>query len=232
MLLRLRLLAALPVALWLGFSAGCNSDPRPEKTGGMPGVIPDYPTAMSGTENFDGDKIGVEITLGVPSDYRPGKESVHGGASGSHSGGHRSGGRHSGGGMGAAGGYAGSAGGGEGPALEGTSGNDSPRPLMGSTLPPAQLKLHLWNRSTTEAVACEVVDFNSTLGNFAVFPSSYKIEAGQAVSSETMTSRLGVEGSEIPVTVALRVHGQVERKVILLHTVPLPDKPADIPSAK
>ena len=122
------------------------------------------------------------------------------------------------------GGYPGLEGSGEGSG--GNSGDNSPRPVVtGSTLPPAQLKLHLRNMSATDAVTCEVVDFNSSLGNFAVYPSSYQIEAAQSVSSEIMTSRLGVEGSDIPVTVALRVHGQVEKKVITLHLLPVADKP-------
>jgi hypothetical protein len=92
--------------------------------------------------------------------------------------------------------------------------------------------LHLQNNSATEAVSCEVEDFNSTLGNFAVFPSTYQLGAGQSATSETMTSRLGVESSEIPVTVALRIQGKVEKKVITLHQIPPVGKPADPAPAK
>ncbi|MEO6992634.1 MAG: hypothetical protein ABI273_03295, partial [Lacunisphaera sp.] len=154
---------------------------------------------------------------------------------GQHSGGHHGGGRHGGGmggggGMGSEGGYPGVDGSGE----SGHQGDDdAPRPVVtGSTLPPAQLKLHLKNTSATEAVSCEVEDFNSALGNFAVFPSTYQLAAGQSAISETMTSRLGVEGTEIPVTVALSIQGKVEKKVITLRLIPSPTKPANSEPAK
>ena len=95
---------------------------------------------------------------------------------------------------------------------------------MGSNLPAAQLKLYLQNTSTTEAVACEVVDFNSALGNFAVFPSQYQLAAGQSAVSEMMTSRLGVDSDEIAVTVALRFGDHVEKKIVILHLLPPPGK--------
>ena len=219
----LRLPASISIGLCLALVAGCSSDTeRPAK---MPAVIPEYPTVMSGTGNFADGKVVVEVTLGLPTDFRPGKEGGKSGGSGadggSHSG-HHGGGRHSGGTGGS--GYPGGSDG------AGASGDDSSRPaLMGSTLPPAQLKLHLRNTSSADAVACEVVDFNSSLGNFAVFPSRYQIEAGQSATSEMMTSRLGVEGSDIPVTVALRIHDQVERQVIALHLLPVSDQPAPTP---
>ena len=122
---------------------------------------------------------------------------------------------------------------GDGPRDASTGDDDHPRAaVMGSTLPPAQLKLHLRNTSASDAVACEVVDFSSTLGNFAVFPSTYKLEAGQSAVSETMTSRLGVEGSEIPMTVAVRTNGQVEKKVIMVRLLPGVEKPGDAQAAK
>lgn len=104
--------------------------------------------------------------------------------------------------------------------------------MRGSTLPPAQLKLHLKNNSATDAVSCEVADFNSALGNFAVFPSTYQLAAGQSAISETMTSRLGVESTEIPVTVALRIQGKVEKKVITLHQIQPLAEPAGPEPAK
>jgi hypothetical protein len=194
----------------------------------MPGIVPDYPTVMSGTENFSDGKIAVEVTLGMPGDFKPGKD-----------GSKREGGSHSGrrghgmrAGMTAGGAYQGGTDGmGDGPRDASAGDDDRPRAtVMGSTLPPAQLKLHLRNTSTSDAVACEVVDFSSTLGNFAVFPSTYKLEAGQSAVSETMTSRLGVEGSEIPMTVAVRTNGQVEKKVILVRLLPGAEKPGDVPA--
>lgn len=117
------------------------------------------------------------------------------------------------------GGYGGEMGG-DGPPA-GESDDDTPRPRMvGSTLPPAQLKIHFKNTTSGESISCEVADFSSSLGNFAVYPSNYKLEAGQSANSETMTSRLGVEGSAIPITVGIRVgNGEVERKVVTLRLI-------------
>jgi len=205
--------------LCLGITAGCSSDSRPEREG--PVSVPDYPTAMSGTENFADGKIAVEVTLGMPTDFHPGKG---GGArgSGSGGGGHRRGGGHRGGG-----GYGGETAGGN----ESEDGTPRPR-MLGSTLPPAQLKIHLKNTTGGETLSCEVTDFSSSLGNFAVFPSVYQLDAGKSAASETMTSRLGVEGSAIPVTVGVRVkNGEVERKVITLHVLAGAEKPAE-PASK
>ncbi len=232
--LRLGLVVSSSFAMCLAFVAGCSSDSHPGRPENAAIVVPDYPPAMTGTENFADGKIAVEVTLGLPTHFHPGKDGEHegsnGGAGGQHSGGHRGGGRH-GGGMGGEGGYPGVEGSGESGHQGGD--DDAPRPIVtGSTLPPAQLKLHLKNTSATEAVSCEVEDFNSALGNFAVFPSTYQLAAGQSETSETMTSRLGVAGTEIPVTVSLRIQGKVEKKVITLHLIPPPVKPADSESAK
>jgi hypothetical protein len=230
--IRLSLVVSSSFAVCLAFVAGCSSDSHSDRPENAAIVVPDYPPAMSGAENFADGKIAVEVTLGLPNHFHPGKDGGHGGSTGGggHHGGHRGGGRH-GGGMGSEGGYPGVEGSGES-AHEGGD-DDAPRPVVrGSTLPPAQLKLHLQNNSATEAVSCEVEDFNSTLGNFAVFPSTYQLGAGQSATSETMTSRLGVESSEIPVTVALRIQGKVEKKVITLHQIPPVAKPADPAPAK
>lgn len=231
--IRLSLVVSSSFALCLAFVAGCSSDSHPDRPENAAIVVPDYPPAMTGTENFADGKIAVEVTLGLPNHFHPGKEGEHGGSSGGghHGGGHRGGGRHGGGGMGGEGGYPGIEGSGE----SGHEGGDdeAPRPVVrGSTLPPAQLKLHLKNNSATDAVSCEVADFNSALGNFAVFPSTYQLAAGQSAISETMTSRLGVESTEIPVTVALRIQGKVEKKVITLHQIQPLAEPAGPEPAK
>ena len=185
---------------------------------------------MSGTENFGDGKIALEVTLGMPGDFRPGKDGSKRGGGGSHSGRRGHGMRA---GMTAGGAYQGGTDGmGDGP-RDAAGDDDRPRAnVMGSTLPPAQLKLHLRNTSATDAIACEIVDFSSSLGNFAVFPSNYKLEAGQSTVSETMTSRLGVEGSEIPMTVAVRINGQVEKKVVMVRLLPGAEKPGDVPASK
>ena len=214
-------------ALWLGLSTGCSSDSGPEREATV--SIPDYPIAMTGSEIFVGGKIAVEITLGMPTNFHPGKDGARKGDSSGGGGGHHrgSGGGHRGGGMG---GYGGQMGG--EPSAGGESEDGTPRPrLVGSTLPPAQLKLHLKNTTTGESVSCEVVDFSSSLGNFAVFPATYQLEANQSATSETMTSRLGVEGSAIPVTVGVRVRGgEVERKVVTLRLIDSAEKPSEPPA--
>ena len=101
---------------------------------------------------------------------------------------------------------------------------------MGSSQPPVQLKLHFQNTSTTDAISCEVLDFKSVLGDFAVFPAKYEIAAGQSAVSEIMTSRLGAATDDIPVTVALRIGDHVEKKIITLQLLP-PPPPADAPPA-
>ena len=232
--IRIRLAVATSFALCLVFAAGCSSDSHPERPENAAIVVPDYPPTMTGSEAFANGKIVVEVSLGMPTNFHAGKDGGQGGSGGHHGsggGGHHGGGRHGGGGMGN-GGYPGVEGSGENDS-GGSSDEDTPRPVVvGSTLPPAQLKLHLKNTSATEAVSCEVTDFNSNLGNFAVFPSTYQLAAGQSATSETMTSRMGVASDDIPVTVALRIHGQVESKVITLHLIPVPAKSAEPTPAK
>jgi hypothetical protein len=218
---RLRNTLLLPFAVWLGFATGCSSDSHPDHEG--PINIPDYPTAMTGSENFLDGKVAVEVTLGMPTDFHPGKGDSRSGGSGGAGGGHRHGG---GGGHRGGGGMGGYGAGDQAPA--GDSDDDTPRPrVVGSTLPPAQLKIHLKNTTNGETISCEVADFSSSLGNFAVYPATYKLEAGQSATSETMTSRLGVESSTIPVTVGVRSgNGEIERKVLTLRLIPDTEKSA------
>jgi hypothetical protein len=216
--------SAIPIFLLLGSAAtfvlsGCSSD-SPSDRPDPALMVHDYPPAMSGEDNFAEGKLTVQVTLGLPGAYRSdGKDPDNSSSSHGHRGG-GGGGHHRGGGMG----------GGSSSAPDSTgggTGDQTPRPsMMGSNLPPAQLKLHLKNNSGADLIDCEVVDFKSSLGDFAVFPSKYQVSAGQTVDSETMTSRLGVEGAEIPVTVALRIKGHVETKVITLHQLAPPPAPA------
>lgn len=208
----LRWLALFSLGTWLALTVGCSSDSRPQRPPCPPAVITDYPPVMAGTENFAEGKILVEVTLAMPSTFRPGSGDSKRGDSASRPGRHGRG-RH-GSGMSPDGPL------GEDDAPDREEGERPQATIRGSTLPAAQLKIRLKNTAAADPVAVEVTDFNSSLGNFAVFPSKYQIGAGQSVSSETMTSRLGVQGSEIPVTVALRFNGQVEKKVILLRLLP------------
>ncbi len=212
---RVRFFASLVFSLGLAFSAGCSSDSRSDDPARLNATPPIYPPSMAGSENFAEGNLAVRVTLGLSTGERHGKE--RGERNSSESGAtHHGGGGHHHGGMGS---------GSEGPAPE-SSGYSNDRPVaMSSNLPPAQLKIELQNTSATDPISCEVVDFKSALGDFAVFPSRYQIEPGQTAASEIMTSRLGVEGSDIPVTVELRIRGRVEKKVIILHLIPKPDQP-------
>lgn len=233
---RLRFFMLIPLGVCLALITGCSSEPQSERTDGPPESVPDYPVAMTGQETFSDGVIVATVTLGMPTRFKSGSD--EGGRGGKSHSGHRGGGRRGGGGgmsggMGGGGYGGGMQSGDEGPGPESASGDEAPPPrVAGSHLPPAQLKLHLKNTSASETVSCEVVDFNSSLGNFAVFPSNYKIEAGQTLTSEIMTSRMGVEGSEIPVKVALRIGDHVERKVIKLSLISPPEKPPGKDPAK
>ena len=164
---RISLVVSTSFALCVAFAAGCSSDSHPERPENTAIVVPDYPPTMTGRDNFANGKLLVEVSLGMPTNFHAGKEGKAGGGGGNHGGGgggHHGGGHHGGGGMGS-GGYPGVDGSGESDS-GGSSDEDTPRPVvMGSTLPPAQLKLHLENTSATEALSCEVMDFNSNLGN-------------------------------------------------------------------
>jgi len=206
----------IPIAISLGmvFSAGCASDSPAENPAKSIATPPDYPVTMAGTEQFAEGSLMVRVTLGLAIGQRPDKENGER-KSGADNPSHHGGGHHHGGGDN----------GSERPTAA-VSGENNPQPVaMGSTLPPAQLKIYLKNTSTTAPISCEVVDFKSDLGDFAVFPSRYQIESGQSAASEIMTSRLGVKGSEIPVTVELRIHGRVEKKIVTLYLLPKPDRP-------
>jgi hypothetical protein len=217
----LRVLSVLlPAGLLLAFAA-CSSEP--DRSEMPPRAIPDFPTTMAGSESFADGRLTAQVTFGQPSG--PGSRQSDGG--GGDGGGARSGGgggrRHGGGGGGMGGGGGGrpeGMGGGEGPS--GDAG--SRRGPMGGGGPGIQLKLHLTNTSATDAISCEVLDFKSSLGDFAVFPAKYQIAAGQSAVSETMTSKLGLTSAEIPVTVALRIGDHKETKVVMVRLVPPPEK--------
>jgi hypothetical protein len=215
-----RPLVLFALATLLSFAAGCSSPPEPEHQHETTVAPADLPPVMAGTETFAGGKIIVKVTLAMPGYYH-GKDGDQPGSSGSGSG------RHGGGGGGGGGRHHG---GGDAPPPgaggDGSSDDSQQHIFSGSNLPPAQLILSLQNTSATDDVKCEVVDFNSYLGDFAVFPGRYHLAAGQTAASEAMTSRLGVQGAEIPVTVALRIGDQTESKVVTLRQLNPPADPA------
>jgi len=236
--LRPRRLAALPLSLLLAFAAGCSSESdQPE----VPlHAMPEFPPSLAGTENFADGQLAVQVTLGLPTGHsgkadKEGKaDSGAGGGThaGRHGGGHGRGGM--GGGEGQSSGMEGSGSPDSSVRSEGgeSSGARGPQP-MASNQPPAQLKLHFQNTSATDAISCEVLDFKSALGDFAVFPAKYQIAAGSSAASEVMTSRLGVTSPEIPVTVVLRLGDRVEKKIVVLRLLPPPKEDAPpAPAAK
>jgi hypothetical protein len=71
-----------------------------------------------------------------------------------------------------------------------------------------QLRLRLTNHGA-EPVEIEVLDFNSTLGNFVVQPAKLTLPPGEPVETSPMLSRLGVPAvEEIPLTVRIRRGGK------------------------
>lgn len=87
--------------------------------------------------------------------------------------------------------------------------------IRASNLPPLQLHLTLTNPGPAE-LTVEVLDFNSALGNFVVQPDRLVVPPGGTVEAEPMTSRLGIPGDEIPVTVRLRTGDRTEQQVLTL----------------
>jgi hypothetical protein len=137
-----------------------------------------------------------------------------GGFGGGHGGGHRGGGGgHGGGGRG---------GGGSGGGPE--EGTPQGPPIHAANGPIIQLRLRLTNHGPTPAVI-EVVDFDSTLGDFVVQPEKITVQPGASVEADPMVSRLGIGTDEIPLTIKLRVETRVDQQVLTLRAVP-EDAPA------
>lgn len=241
------LVSVIPAGLLLAFASCSSESDRPEPP---LHAMPEFPPSMAGTETFADGRLAVQVTLGQQagrgSRGEGGPGSGGGSSSGHHGGGHRGGGMGMGGGegggrssgdMGGEGGYSagmpgGSIAGGTEVAEAAPTGDAGPRrgPMPGGQ-GTAQLKLHFINTSATDAVSCEVLDFKSALGDFAVFPAKYQIAAGQSAASEIMTSQLGVNSAEIPVTVVLLIGGHKETKVVTLKLLPKPAPPAPEPTS-
>jgi hypothetical protein len=236
----LRLIASLIPAGFLLVLAACNSEPdRPEPP---LHAMPEFPPIMAGTETFADGRLAVRVTMAVPTGhgFGQGGEAAGGSPSGRHGGGggRRGGGNLSmgmgmgGGGEGRAGGMGGGMGGDSHPEGMGPSGDAGPRrgPMVGGQSM-VQLKLHFTNTSATDAVSCEVLDFKSALGDFAVFPAKYQVAAGESAASEIMTSQLGLNSAEIPVTVVLRIGDHKETKVVTVRLLPKPESAAKEPTS-
>ena len=94
-----------------------------------------------------------------------------------------------------------------------------------SAMPAAVLRLRLEN-TTPATLEVEVRDLDSALGDFAVRPDKLTIVGGQSEEPDPMESLLGLDSYDLPVTVALRLAGKTETKVLKLHLVsPVPPAP-------
>jgi hypothetical protein len=218
--------------------AGCASDEGPHAGRGRRG--PDSTAAatraaplpdMEAHAVFFAGKIEAEVLLGrsafVPRSDGPtsGDRSRPGRGSGGFTAGMGGGGPRGGGG-------GGRGGGGEMPRSR-PEGEGASRPnVQVSNAPPVQFRLRLTNHGS-EAVVLEVPDFNSALGNFVVQPRSLTVPAGGSVEATPMTSRLAVGGTEVTLTLGLRMAGQTERHVLTLQprapaaaTAPSPPPPS------
>lgn len=96
--------------------------------------------------------------------------------------------------------------------------------------PPVMIHLRFTNNGTTKADLL-IADFLSPLGNFVVEPDKLSLEPGQTLEVEPMTSRLAGEISGAAVTLALRLNGQGEKKIIQLILVPAAG-PGALPAGK
>jgi hypothetical protein len=100
--------------------------------------------------------------------------------------------------------------------------------IRNSSLPPVALRLRVHN-TTTAPVEVEFLECKSYLGNFAVRPEKITIAAGESGQPDAMVSLLGVSGSEIPVTIRLRLDGKTETHTTILvpvaKTAPVAPKP-------
>ncbi|WP_199226825.1 hypothetical protein [Opitutus sp. ER46] len=225
--------------------AGCaHRGPGPEggPPGGRKGKPPVTIPEMEAHGTFYGGQLVVDVLLnsagfgpeagkgGPGGGGRSGRGGGGGGAgfSGGFGGGGMGMGMGGGGGMGGppggGGGMGGPPGGGMGGPPGGMGGEE-----MASGIPTARLtagsqppvRLHLRLSNTTGAdVQVEVAEFTSVLGNFAVQPKVIPVPANGAAAAFPMTSQLGIESADTPLTVTLKFNGARETQVLRLKVKP------------
>lgn len=197
----------------LGLTGCESSGGRHHGPGGSDLAVPVI--AMSGQQVFFDGQLRAEVTLGQGRGAHFADDPKVGGGSGG--GGRRGGGGHHGG-MRGGGGMGGGMG---GPGFE-SSGDEGPSiHLRGSPLPPVKLRFRLANLGQT-SLTVRIVDLKSDLGNFAVRPDQLTIDPGRTIEVDPMFSQLGVNGDEIPVTIALRIGDKTETHDLVLKLLPAP----------
>ena len=201
---------------------GCSSDAgsdRPERRASQSRP----PAPLAGQDTFFDGKLLAELSVGPlsrPAEAADGEPRRTGG--GSH---FRPVGSVGGSELGLGGGHGNR---GAGGGTHGDGGNteadldrraDAPRPMLGRMTPAVLIHLRFTNHGA-EPIALEIVDFKSPLGNFAVQPENLKLDPGQSLETEPMSSLLGDSLAETDATLVLRVAGRDEQKVIVLRAVP------------
>ena len=163
---------------------------------------------------FFGGQVEAEVLLARTGAHWERKNESGGTAKGD-----QSGGGHFSGGGGMGGGHRGGGHSGGGGAMGGTSdgGPQSP-PIHAINQPGVELRLRLTNHEAGQIVV-EVLDFNSTLGDFVVMPEKIVVRPLESVEAEPMVSRLGVGATEIPLTVRIRIEGKTDQQVLPLKVV-------------
>ncbi len=93
-----------------------------------------------------------------------------------------------------------------------------------SSLPALFIQLRFENL-TQAPLKVDIRDFTSDLGNFAVRPDSLTIPASGTAEPDAMTSRLGLSGNSLAMTLVLSHDGHREERTITLNQRPVPERP-------
>ncbi|MEI7799045.1 MAG: hypothetical protein WCI28_02530 [Opitutaceae bacterium] len=230
------LLPTILLSLLCLVMSGCQNEPKRSSHRVLGTPRAQAATPMKGEENFLRGKITAAITVGdrdpaldnlpegaTPADnYEPSGRSHSGGSGGSFNlglGGGGGGGKHGGGRGGDSSGHS------EGGGHKRDEQTEHMRPSLGSMGPPVMIHLSFLNHGA-EPVVIQILDFISPLGNFAVRPDKLTLAPGQVVAVEPMSTLLDEGLTETVVTLALKINGQTEKKILPLHAT-APSAPAD-----
>lgn len=93
--------------------------------------------------------------------------------------------------------------------------------LHASSLPPVTLRVKLTNLSPAP-LDVQVREVKSELGDFAVRPEHLLLAPDQSGEVDPMISQLGAPGEGFPITISVRVAGQIETHELILDVVKRP----------